>query len=174
MPFSVAQSLEILQRTPDVLDGLLYDLSDAWTSANEGENTWSPYDVTGHLLHGDQTDWLVRAELILSDAPDKRFAPFDRFAQLEASRGKSFNQLLDEFRAVRAANVGKLRGLAISDEDLTKTGIHPTFGEVTLGQLLATWVAHDLDHIYQIVRVLAKQHTEQVGPWIEFLKILRQ
>lgn len=174
MDFSLPKSLELLERTPEVLSYLLRGLSDEWTSANEGENTWSAYDVVGHLIHGDQTDWLIRAELILSDHPDKRFAPFDRFAQFEASAGKSLNQLLDEFKAVRAANVATLRGLNLSSQDLTKTGLHPTFGMVTLAQLLATWVVHDLDHLSQISRVMAKQYKAQVGPWIEFLKILRQ
>lgn len=173
MNFSLPNSLEILERTPEVLSHLLRGLSDEWTTANEGENTWSAYDVVGHLIHGEQTDWLVRAELILSDRVDKRFEPFDRFAQFEASRGKSLNQLLDEFKTVRAANVAKLRGLALSDQDLTKTGLHPTFGEVTLKQLLATWVVHDLDHLAQIARVMARQYKDQVGPWVEFLKIVR-
>ena len=174
MEFSLPNSLEILQRTPETLYRLLYNLPEAWTSVNEGGQTWSAYDVVGHLIHGDQTDWMTRAELIVSNQADKNFAPFDRFAQFENSKGKSLNQLLDEFKAVRAANMEKLQRLAISVDDLNKTGIHPTFGLVTLSQLLATWVVHDLDHLSQISRVLAKQYKEEVGPWIEFLKIVKQ
>ncbi|CAN5128427.1 hypothetical protein BH20BAC1_BH20BAC1_00850 [soil metagenome] len=173
MQFSTEQAIEILERTPQVLSQLLSNLSTSWTSNNEGGETWSPYDVIGHLIHGDKTDWLIRAEIILSNSNDKRFEPFDRFAQFEASTGKSLLQLLDEFKKLREQNIIKLKRLNISAEQLTKTGIHPTFGVVTLSQLLATWVVHDLDHISQISRVMAKQYATEVGPWIEFLKILK-
>jgi uncharacterized damage-inducible protein DinB len=173
MKYSIDKALEVLEKTPVVLQQLLTGLSPEWTHQNEGGDTWTAYDVIGHLVHGDRTDWLPRVELILSDWPDKKFATFDRFAQFENSRGKSLRQLLEEFSIVRKASVDQLRRLNISDDDLLKIGIHPDFGEVTLLQLLSTWVVHDLDHIAQIARVMAKQYKEEVGPWIEYLKVLR-
>ncbi len=173
MKFSIHQSIEILERTPIVLQNLLQGLSAEWTSNNEGGETWSAYDVIGHLIHGDKTDWLTRAELILSDNAEKQFQPFDRFAQFENSKGKTLKQLLSDFAEVRNANIKRLKSLNITERDLKKTGVHPTFGEVTLSQLLSTWIVHDLDHISQIARVLAKQYKNEVGRWIEFLKILK-
>ncbi len=167
------QSIEILERTPVVLQNLLEGLSAEWTSNNEGGETWSAYDVIGHLIHGDKTDWLTRAELILSYNVEKKFQPFDRFAQFENSKGKTLKQLLDEFKEIRDANIIRLRSLKITEQDLEKTGVHPTFGVVTLSQLLSTWIVHDLNHISQIARVMAKQYKIEVGPWIEFLKILK-
>jgi uncharacterized damage-inducible protein DinB len=174
MQFSLTKSIEILERTPETLRHLLDNISEDWTFANEGEQTWSAYDVIGHLIHGDKTDWLTRAELILSDKVDKKFIPFDRFAQFENNKGKSLTQLLNEFNEIRIANIENLRKLSISASDLNKTGIHPKFGQVTLSQLLSTWVVHDLDHISQISRVMARQYKNEVGPWIEYLKILNQ
>lgn len=176
MHFSLEHSLQILQTTPTTLAHLLQNLSSDWTTANEGPETWSPYDVIGHLIHGDRTDWLARAEVILSDKPasERKFVPFDRFAQFEESKGKTLQQLLEEFSVVRTQSLERLRSLNIRPEELGKTGIHPTFGEVSLSQLLSTWVVHDLDHLSQISRVMAKQYTDAVGPWIAFLKILRQ
>jgi len=174
MEFSIDKSLQILERTPTVLYHLLNGISTDWTQANEGDETWNAFDVIGHLIHGDKTDWLSRTEQILSDEPDKKFTSFDRFAQFENSKGKNLEQLLIEFSEIRIANIKRLRDLKITDKDLQKTGIHPTFGEVTLSQLLSTWVVHDLDHISQISRVMAKQYKEQTGPWIAFLKILKQ
>jgi hypothetical protein len=173
MNFSLPKSIEILQCTPDVLYTLLHGLSDEWTTSNEGGNTWSPYDVIGHLIHGEKTDWMGRAEIILSDNPDKKFKPFDRFAQFEDSKGKTLSQLLEEFKTLRKKNIELLLSKKLTEKDYDKKGIHPTFGEVTLAQLLATWVVHDLDHISQVSRVMGKQYTAAVGPWIEFLKILR-
>jgi uncharacterized damage-inducible protein DinB len=173
MNFCLTKSLEILERTPDVLYMMLHHISEDWTSKNEGEGTWSVFDVLGHLIHGDKTDWLVRAEIILSDQTNKMFEPFDRFAQFEANKGKNLGQLLNEFKETRKASIEKLNNLQLTDADLVKTGIHPTFGEVTLSQLLATWVVHDLDHIAQISRVMAKQYKDAVGPWINFLRILK-
>jgi len=170
--FSFEKSLEILTRTPDVLDSLLLDVSDDWSQVNEGGETWSAYDVVGHLIHGEKTDWIARLDIILF-AEDNRFAPFDRFAQFEASKGKSLERLLAEFRELRRRNLEKLKSLNLSPKDFTKVGIHPSFGEVTAQQLLATWVAHDLNHLSQIARVMAKQYTEEVGPWREFLGILK-
>ena len=172
MNFSITKSIEILEQTPDTLFSMVGHVSKDWTSNNEGGETWCVFDVIGHLIHGDKVDWLVRTELILSKKEDKTFVPFDRFAQFENSMGKDLAQLLAEFKAVRLENIGKLRKLNISVDDFNKTGIHPAFGEVTLSQLLATWVVHDLDHISQIARVMAKQYKDAVGPWIEYLKIL--
>ena len=174
MQFSLSKSIEILERTPHTLAELLSGLSHEWIFTNEGGETWSPFDVMGHLIHGDKTDWMSRADIILSDAADKTFQPFDRFAQFEASKGKAMEQLLQEFAELRQLNIEKLKAYHITDDDLKKTGVHPAFGEVTLAQLLSTWTVHDLDHIAQVVRVMAKQYTTEVGPWTAYLKILKQ
>ncbi len=173
MNFTLDKSLEILERTPEVLRVLLQDLSDAWLQANEGADTWSPYDVMGHLIHGEKTDWIVRARLILAKEGNKTFEPFDRFAQFRDSQGKSLEDLLTEFQALRHQNLQDLRQFITDESQLSEQGIHPVFGEVTLHQLLASWVVHDLDHISQIVRVMAKHYREDAGPWVAFLKILR-
>ncbi len=174
MNFSIEKSLDILDRTPEVLLQLLDGLSDEWTTQNEGEDTWSAYDIIGHLIHGEKTDWIIRAQIILSSNEDKNFEPFDRFAQYENSKGKSLPELLKEFKILRRKNIVILKSLMIDREKLEETGIHPEFGEVTLHQLLATWVVHDLNHLYQISRVMAKHYIEDVGPWIAYLKILQQ
>lgn len=173
MNFKLEQSIEILERTPIVLKNMLSGLSDEWTLANEGDETWSAYDVVGHLIHGELTDWIPRAELILSRSGSKRFAPFDRFAQFEASKGKSLAELLKTFEELRQRNIRYLRDRNISTQDLEEKGIHPEFGEVTLSQLLATWVVHDLNHIAQISRVMVKQYKGAVGPWTVFLRVLQ-
>ncbi|MEO6549309.1 MAG: DinB family protein [Ferruginibacter sp.] len=173
MNFSLEKSLEILQRTPDVLNVLLQDISAEWTSNNEGENTWSVYDIIGHLIHGEKTDWITRTNIILSENHDKRFMLFDRFAQFEESSGKSLFQLLVEFKTLREKNIEHLLSINITDKNLEQKGIHPAFGEITLLQLLSTWVVHDLNHIAQIARVMAKQYKEEVGPWTAYLKILQ-
>lgn len=172
MQFNLNKSIEILERTPQVLSTLLNGISDDWIFNNEGGESWSPYDVIGHLIHGEKTDWLMRTTIILSDKTDKTFAPFDRFAQFEESKGKNLSQLLDDFQRLRNQNLAELKSKNITPEDLLKTGIHPSFGNVTLEHLLATWVAHDLGHIAQIARVMAKQYKDEVGPWREFLPIL--
>lgn len=164
--------MEVLERTPAVLKSLLENLSQEWTESNEGEDTWSAYDIVGHLIHGESTDWIERTKIILSDSSDKKFKPFDRFAQFEESKGKSLSDLLIEFENLRMQNIAILKSLNLSDKDLIKKGIHPVFGEVTLSQLLSTWVVHDLNHIAQIARVMAKQYKTEVGPWIEYLRIL--
>lgn len=172
MDFSLAYSLQVLERTPDVLEALLRDLDESWTSSNEGPDTWSPYDVIGHLIHGERTDWIPRMMIILRDG-DTRFVPFDRFAQFEESRGKSLATLLDEFKSLRRSNLELLRSVALTDQHLTMTGIHPEFGEVTLAQLLSTWVVHDLAHLAQISRVMAKQYMNAVGPWKQYITLLQ-
>lgn len=172
--FSISKSIAILERTPRVLRSLLQDLPDDWTVNNEGGETWSPYDIVGHYIHGEKTDWIPRMEIILGDGADKSFEPFDRFAQFKESKGKTLTQLLDEFESLRKRNVDVLRSEKITDEMLNRTGIHPSFGPVTLQQLVSTWVAHDLNHIGQIARVMAVQYKEHTGPWVEFLGILKR
>jgi hypothetical protein len=168
--FTVELGLEILERTPSVLRAWLDGLSPEWLAANEGPDTWTPYDVVGHLIHGERTDWMTRADIILGGGGT--FATFDRFAQFRESEGKSLAQLLDEFAEVRRANVARIRSLSLTDADLEKTGTHPKFGTVTLRQLLSTWAAHDLDHLMQISRVMGKQLEEDVGPWKQYLRIV--
>lgn len=172
MEFNLDKSLEILERTPSVLRAMLNGLSDAWIHSNEGEETWSPFDVVGHLIHGEKTDWMPRMELILSDSADKNFEPFDRFAQFQESQSKTLDQLLDEFATLRQSNLKRLRAKNVSEADMDRKGIHPAFGSVNLRQLLATWAVHDLNHISQISRVMASQYKKEVGPWVEYLKIL--
>jgi hypothetical protein len=173
MEFNLEHSLQILDRTPTVLRELLSGLDEQWIMNNEGPDTWSPYDVLGHLVHGEQTDWTLRLNIMMSDAEDKRFQPFDRFAQFENSKGKSMEQLLDEFEVARERNMKLLRSFNIQKRDLQRTGIHPKFGTVTLRQLLSTWTAHDLAHILQISRVMANLYKEEVGPWAEYLSVMK-
>lgn len=174
MNFSIEKSVEILERTPGVLYALLYQHSVDWTSHNEGDETWSAYDVVGHLVYAEKANWIPRMELILSGKPDKTFEQFNRFAQFEESRGKSMEDLLDEFKKLREKNIEHLRSKTLTDKHLDEKGIHPAFGEVSLAQLLATWTVHDLSHTSQICRVMAKQYKEAVGPWVEYLRILQK
>lgn len=173
MEFSINQSVELLQRTPDTLFSLLSGLSEKWTHQNEGNDTWSPYDIVGHLIHGEKTDWISRMRIIFSDAPDKTFVPFDRFAQFEASQGKTLTELLQEFKSLRIKNLEELTATNINVDQLKLEGIHPDFGTVTLSELLATWVVHDLNHLAQISRVMAYQYKDAVGPWRTYLTILK-
>lgn len=163
---------EILERTPHVLNALLRGLNEDWTMHNEGGETWTPYDVVGHLVHGEKTDWMARIRKCLS-TDDKAFVKFDRTAMFEESAGKSLDRLLDEFADLRAQNLREFGLLQLDDARLESTGIHPTFGEVRLRQLLATWAAHDLGHLTQITRVMCKQYRDEVGPWREFISVLR-
>jgi len=172
MNFSLPNSIEILERTPEVLLTMLKDLPSEWTMANEGGESWSAYDVVGHLIHGELTDWIPRMEIILSTNSDRSFKPFDRFAQFENSKGKTLDQLLDEFKTLRRENIELLKSKQLTEQDLERTGMHPAFGEVSLAQLLSTWTVHDLNHIAQISRVLAIQYKAAVGPWTEYLRIL--
>lgn len=170
--FSIPGMLAILERTPNVLHALLGGLDEDWTHHNEGGDTWTPYDVVGHLAHGERTDWMARIRKCLS-TDDKAFVRFDRTAMFAESEGRSLEDLLDEFAALRQHNLVALGALGISATDLDSTGIHPTFGEVKLRQLLATWAAHDLGHLTQITRVMCKQYRTEVGPWKEFISVLR-
>lgn len=172
MTFSLNLATEILSRTPATLQSLLAGLSEPWIKNNEGPETWSPYDVVGHLIHGERTDWIPRLKIILEHGEARPFTPFDRFAQFEASRGKSLQELLNTFESLRRENLVILQQLHLTTEHLKRKGIHPDFGPVTLEQLLATWVVHDLDHLGQITRVMAKQYQSEVGPWIKYLSIL--
>jgi DinB family protein len=168
----VEEAAAVLARTPGALDALLRGLPDDWIGANEGGETWSPFDVVGHLIHGEKTDWMPRVRIILEHGETRPFDKFDRFAQLAASEGRSLGSLLEEFAALRDENVRQLLGLQLSEADLGRRGRHPELGGVTLRQLLATWVAHDLDHVVQISRVLARQYSDEVGPWRAYLRII--
>lgn len=171
-PFVMEEAAAILERTPAALDALLRGLPDGWIAAHEGGETWSPFDVVGHLVHGERTDWMARARMILEQGEARAFDPFDRFAQFRDSAGKTLADLLDEFAALRRANLQALAALRLSEADLDRRGRHPEFGTVTLRQLLATWVAHDLDHLFQISRVLARQYADEVGPWRAYLRVV--
>lgn len=170
--FEMGAAVAVLERTPAVLRSMLEGLPDTWLMANEGPATFSPFDVVGHLLHGERADWLVRAEIILRQGSDRVFQPFDRFAHVHESHGRSMGELLDELAALRAANLSQLASWNPGGAQLSLTGEHPVFGTVTLRQLLAAWVVHDLGHIAQISRVMAKQYRTEVGPWREYLPIL--
>jgi len=173
MKFDLQKSIEILERTPLALTSMLTGLSDDWICAHEGPGTWSPYDVVGHLIHGEKTDWIARLNVIMSDGAPGTFEPFDRFAQFKVSKGKSLGQLLEEFSTLRRENIAILKARKLVPSDLLKTAIHPALGEVTLGQLLSTWVVHDLDHLFQTARVMAGQYRDEVGPWSAYLRILK-
>jgi uncharacterized damage-inducible protein DinB len=172
MKFDLEHAQQILRRTPSTFTSLLRDLPEAWARADEGPGTWSAFDVLGHLVHGERTDWIPRARTILEHGASEPFEPFDRFAQLQANEGKSLNQLLDEFSALRAQSLITLEGLQLGPDQLRLEGAHPELGAVTLGQLLSTWVAHDLDHLVQVARVMARCYTEEVGPWRAYLRVL--
>lgn len=171
--FDVAEGIAVLARTPGVLDAWLRDLPAPWLEADEGPDTWNPFDIIGHLIDGEETDWIPRARIILAQGGDRRFVPFDRFRHLREAAGATLAGRLDRFAALRAENVATLRGWAVTPVQLALTGEHPEFGSVTLEQLLATWVAHDLDHVMQIARVMGKRYTEAAGPWRAYLRVLR-
>jgi hypothetical protein len=173
MEQKLQESLALLARTPAVLDVLLRDLPETWTLQNEGENTWSAFDVVGHLIHCERTDWMPRVKMILQFGESQTFAPFDRSGHVQESRGKSLGQRLDEFGRLRSENLSELRSLGLRPEDLDRRGRHPAFGTVTLSALLATWAAHDLTHLHQISRVMAHQYREAVGPWSVYLGVLQ-
>jgi len=172
MEFNLADGIAVLERTPQTLRSLLSGLPDGWVENDEGPDTWSPYVVVGHLIHGERTDWVERAKIILTQGENRKFVPFDRFAQFRESEGKTLNDLLDEFEEIRAENIATVLSWNLTDEHMSLEGEHPRFGAVTLRQLLSTWVAHDLSHIAQITRVMAKQYRDAVGPWREYLPVL--
>ncbi|GAA3600862.1 DinB family protein [Flavivirga amylovorans] len=174
MTYNLEQALEVLERTPDTLNVLLSNLSDEWIYNNEGDNTWSVFDIIGHLIHGEKTDWIIRTHIVLSNSDNKTFESFDRFAQFENSKGKTLQQLLKEFLELRAKNLKALKELQITESQLKMKATHPELGEITLKELLASWVTHDLGHIAQIARVMAKQYKEEVGPWIAYMPILNK
>jgi uncharacterized damage-inducible protein DinB len=173
MKSHLKQTISLLERTPVALNALLRDLPDEWTRRNEGANTWSAFDVVGHLIHGERTDWIPRARRILESGESKPFDRFDRFAQERESESKSLPQLLDEFARLRREKLDELRAMNLSDDDLRRRGTHPALGTVTLSELLATWAAHDLTHLHQITRVMAHQYREAVGPWTKFLGVMQ-
>lgn len=173
MEQDLQHTIALLERTPAALEALLRGLPADWTSHNEGENSWSVFDVIGHLIHGELTDWIPRAQRILESGESRAFDPFDREAQFRDSAGKSLGQLLDEFARLRAESLVTLRAWDLGDEDLARRGRHPALGVVTLSQLLATWVGHDLTHLHQISRILAHQYREEVGPWSAYLGVLQ-
>jgi hypothetical protein len=173
MEFELEKATEVLGRTPAVVRSMVSGLSDDWTASSELKDVWGVFDVVGHLIHADETDWIPRAEVILAQGEDRDFPPFDRFGQFEKSRGKTLSELLDEFEAIRNECITTVRTWGLTEEQLELRGVHPEFGEVTLKQLLATWVVHDLTHIRQIATIMAKKYEEAVGPWKAYLSILQ-
>jgi hypothetical protein len=172
MDFNITQGIAVLERTPSTLRGMLHDLDTAWLDATEGHDTWSPYVIVGHLVHGERANWIARARFILSQSTSRRLPPYDRFAHFHESQDKSLPGLLDEFGRLRAENVATLAAWQLTDAELALDGEHPEFGTVTLRQLLATWVVHDLGHIAQTARVMAKQYRDAIGPWRAYLPIV--
>lgn len=171
LTYNPQQASEILETTPAVLNGLLLGISEPWLHGTEGPDTWSSYDIVGHLIHGEKTDWMPRLQKILKDS-DKNFDVFDRLAMFQESKGKNIQELLEEFGRLRARNLDELKNLRLDKADYQKVGIHPEFGKVTVKQLLATWVVHDLTHIAQITRVMAKQYKAEIGPWTKYFRVL--
>jgi len=172
MEFKLEEGIEVLRQTPSAVNALLRPLSNPWSERNEGPNTWSPFDVVGHLIHGEETDWIPRARIIINDGETRPFEPFDRVAMFEKSKRKPLVELLDTFSNLRSSNIQELEQMNLTPVMLEKRGTHPELGPVTLAQLLAAWVVHDLGHISQIVRVMARQYRDEVGPWSAYLSIL--
>ena len=172
MEFRLSDTIKLLSATPGVLKTYLSSLPSDWLMLNEGGESWSPYDIVGHLIHGEKTDWIPRLKIILSDNPNKTFEPFDRFAQMNMDNKISIVKLLEEFEILRRTNIEYLESLQLNDDQLAMTGNHPEFGTVSLQELLASWVVHDLGHISQISRVLVRQMHTSVGPWKAYLTIL--
>ncbi len=172
MRFELQEAIAVLERTPDVLRALLTDVPEAWVRVDEGANTWSPFDIVGHLIHGEETDWMPRLGIILKHGEARAFEPFDRFAQLEKNKGATLAELLDRFAELRVQNLETLKKLDLQPAQLDLTGTHPELGRVTARQLIATWVVHDLGHLAQIGRVMARAYSDEVGPWKAFTPIL--
>lgn len=173
MKHNLQDTIALLARTPAALDAFLRDLPESWTLQNEGGKSWNAFDVVGHLIHGELTDWMPRAKMILQHGNSRPFEKFDRLAQERDSRGKSLQQLLDEFASLRSKNVAELRAMNLTEADLARPGRHPELGAVTLSQLLATWAAHDLTHLHQISRIMAHQYRDAVGPWKAYLGVMQ-
>jgi hypothetical protein len=173
MEHNLQQTTSLLARTPSALNALLRDLPETWTMRNEGENTWTVFEVIGHLIHGERADWMPRAKTILEFGESRTFEPFDRLGQRREMQGKSLDQLLDEFARLRSESLTALRGLNLQQADLDRRGQHPALGKVTLSQLLATWAVHDLTHLHQISRIMARQYQDTVGPWSAYLGVLQ-
>ncbi|HTD23132.1 MAG TPA: DinB family protein [Terriglobales bacterium] len=171
--FSLDEAIAVLTRTPATLNALLRGLPNIWVRGNEGKDTWSPFDIVGHLVFGERTDWMPRVRIILESGEARPFDPFDRFAQLKESQDKSLEQLLEDFARLRRENLVALQALNLQQEDLTRRGRHPALGVVTLSQLLATWAVHDFTHVHQLSRVMAHQYRDAVGPWSAFLGVLQ-
>ena len=172
MGFDLQQTIALLARTPSTLNALLRDLPQTWTLCNEGPKTWNSFDIVGHLIHGERTDWMPRARMILQHGESRAFEPFDRLAQERESQGKSLRELLDEFARLRSENLDALRAMNLQPADFDRCGRHPALGVVTLSQLLATWAVHDMTHFHQLSRVMAYQYREVVGPWSAYLGVL--
>ena len=172
-PFTVSETIALLIRTPATLNTLLRGLPDTWTAHNEGPDTWSAFDIVGHLISGERRDWIPRLQILLQHGEARPFDPFDRFAQFEESQGKSLEQLLDTFAELREENLAKLQALNLQPKDFARKGMHPSLGPVTLSELLATWAAHDLTHLHQLSRVMAHQYREAVGPWSAYMGVLK-
>jgi len=172
--FRLDQAVALLERAPATLDAWLRGLPDDWTACDEGPQTWSPYVIVGHLIHGEKADWIPRARRLLADGEKRAFDPFDRFAQLREPQDRPLADLLDEFAILRRRSLDELAALRLSAADLDRRGRHPELGAVTLRELLATWVAHDLDHLQQLSRVMAKRYAQECGPWRAYLRVLRE
>ena len=173
MQFNLSDATQILQRTPATLNAMVGGMPETWLRLNEGSGTWSCYDIVGHLIHGEMTDWVPRARMILDDGETRAFEPFDRFAQFREDQSRPIGALLEQFAFLRTENVKVLDDMRLTPEDLARRGTHPELGPVTLGQLLSTWVAHDMSHIAQVARVTAKQYCHEVGPWKPYLSVLK-
>ncbi len=171
--FNLDETIVVLTRTPATLDTLLRGLPERWVRNHEGKDTWSAFDIVGHLIVGERTDWMPRVRVILENGEARPFDPFDRFAQSRESQGKSLEQLLDDFARLRRENLAALQALNLQPEDLSRRGRHPALGVVTLSQLLATWAVHDLTHVHQLSRVMAHQYRDAVGPWSAYLGVLQ-
>jgi hypothetical protein len=171
--FNVAEAIAVLTRTPATLNALLRGMPSIWVRCNEGNDTWNAFDIVGHLIQAERTDWMPRARIILENGETRPFDPFDRFAQAQESQGKSLEQLLDDFASLRQENLAALQALDLQREDLTRRGRHPALGVVTLSELLATWAVHDLTHVHQLSRVMAHQYRDAVGPWSAYLGVLQ-
>lgn len=173
MKFEIENAIEVLSATPAALRAMLGGLSDSWISSSNDSDSWQAFDVVGHLIHGEETDWIPRARIILEQGENRTFVPFDRFAQFENSKGKRLSDLLAEFEEARAKSLSELRSWNLTGEQLGLKGMHPELGEVSLSQLLATWVVHDLNHLRQIATAMARRYDAEVGPWKEYLSILK-